>query len=106
MLQELIGEVVQFVLFYKQVIGCVVVVCICEYVWIIIDSGSIIVVMIFEFGYKLGLVVMINLLNVVNVLCELEYELVLLMIGGIWDLYFELFQGQVVEQVLCFYDFD
>lgn len=34
---------------------------------------------------------MINLLYVVNVFNELENEFILLMIGGIWDIYFEFF---------------
>ena len=62
--------------------------------------------MIPQLGYKPGLVVMTNSLNVANALRELEHEPVLLMTGGTWDPHSESFQGQVAEQVLRSYDFD
>jgi DeoR/GlpR family transcriptional regulator of sugar metabolism len=104
--QELIGDTAQPVSPYKQAIARAAVGCIREHARIIIDSGTTTAAMIPQLGYKHGLVVMTNSLNVVNALRELEHEPVLLMTGGTWDPHSESFQGQVAEQVLRSYDFD
>ncbi|MGE8498512.1 MAG: DeoR/GlpR family DNA-binding transcription regulator [Pseudomonas sp.] len=104
--QELIGEGAQPVSPYKQAIARAGVGCIREHARIIIDSGTTTAAMIPQLGYKPGLVVMTNSLNVANALRELEHEPVLLMTGGTWDPHSESFQGQVAEQVLRSYDFD
>ncbi|CAD5107109.1 DeoR/GlpR family DNA-binding transcription regulator [Zestomonas carbonaria] len=104
--QELIGDAGQPVSRYKQAIARAAVGLIREHARIIIDSGSTTAAMIPELGYKPGLVVMTNSLNVAKALSDLEHEPVLLMTGGTWDPHSESFQGQVAEQVLRSYDFD
>ena len=104
--QELISEPTQPISPYKQAIARAGVARIREHARIIIDSGTTTAAMIPQLGYKPGLVVMTNSLNVANALRELEHELVLLMTGGTWDPHSESFQGQVAEQVLRSYDFD
>ncbi|WP_343351605.1 DeoR/GlpR family DNA-binding transcription regulator [Pseudomonas sediminis] len=104
--QELISEPTQFISPYKQAIARAGVTRIREHARIIIDSGTTTAAMIPQLGYKPGLVVMTNSLNVANALRELEHEPVLLMTGGTWDPHSESFQGQVAEQVLRSYDFD
>ncbi|SUD62410.1 DeoR family transcriptional regulator [Ectopseudomonas oleovorans] len=104
--QELISEPTQPISPYKQAIARAGVARIREHARIIIDSGTTTAAMIPQLGYKPGLVVMTNSLNVANALRELEHEPVLLMTGGTWDPHSESFQGQVAEQVLRSYDFD
>ncbi|MBH3341275.1 DeoR family transcriptional regulator [Pseudomonas mendocina] len=104
--QELIGEPTQPVSPYKQAISRAGVARIREHARIIIDSGTTTAAMIPQLGYKPGLVVMTNSLNVANALRDIEHEPVLLMTGGTWDPHSESFQGQVAEQVLRSYDFD
>jgi len=104
--QELIGEAALPVSPYKQAIARAGVARIREHARIIIDSGTTTAAMIPQLGYKPGLVVMTNSLNVANALREVEHEPVLLMTGGTWDPHSESFQGQVAEQVLRSYDFD
>ncbi|MBU1332044.1 MAG: DeoR family transcriptional regulator [Gammaproteobacteria bacterium] len=104
--QELIGEPAQPVSSYKQAIARAGVARIREHARIIIDSGTTTAAMIPQLGYKPGLVVMTNSLNVANALRDIEHEPVLLMTGGTWDPHSESFQGQVAEQVLRSYDFD
>lgn len=104
--QELIGEAALPVSPYKQAIARAGVTRIREHARIIIDSGTTTAAMIPQLGYKPGLVVMTNSLNVANALREVEHEPVLLMTGGTWDPHSESFQGQVAEQVLRSYDFD
>ncbi|MBM7062700.1 DeoR family transcriptional regulator [Pseudomonas sp. UL073] len=104
--QELIGDASQPVSPYKQAIARAAVGLIREHARIIIDSGSTTAAMIAELGFKPGLVVMTNSLNVAKALSDLEHEPVLLMTGGTWDPHSESFQGQVAEQVLRSYDFD
>lgn len=104
--QELIAEPTQPVSLYKQAIARVGVARIREHARIIIDSGTTTAAMIPQLGYKPGLVVMTNSLNVANALRDIEHEPVLLMTGGTWDPHSESFQGQVAEQVLRSYDFD
>jgi DeoR/GlpR family transcriptional regulator of sugar metabolism len=104
--QELIAEPTQPVSLYKQAIARAGVARIREHARIIIDSGTTTAAMIPQLGYKPGLVVMTNSLNVANALREIEHEPVLLMTGGTWDPHSESFQGQVAEQVLRSYDFD
>ncbi|VXB03023.1 Glucitol operon repressor [Pseudomonas sp. 8AS] len=104
--QELIGEPAQPVSSYKQAIARAGVERIREHARIIIDSGTTTAAMIPQLGYKPGLVVMTNSLNVANALRDIEHEPVLLMTGGTWDPHSESFQGQVAEQVLRSYDFD
>ncbi|KRW61027.1 DeoR/GlpR family DNA-binding transcription regulator [Pseudomonas sp. TTU2014-080ASC] len=103
--QELISDS-QPVSHYKQAIARAGVGLIREHARIIIDSGTTTAAMIPQLGYKAGLVVMTNSLNVARAICELEHEPVLLMTGGTWDPHSESFQGQVAEQVLRSYDFD
>jgi len=103
--QELIADA-QPVSRYKQAIAQAGVARIREHARIIIDSGTTTAAMIPQLGYRPGLVVMTNSLNVANALRELEHEPVLLMTGGTWDPHSESFQGQVAEQVLRSYDFD
>jgi DeoR/GlpR family transcriptional regulator of sugar metabolism len=91
---------------YKQAIARAGVSRVREYARIIIDSGTTTAAMIPELGYKRGLLVMTNSLNVANALRDIEHEPVLLMTGGTWDPHSESFQGQVAEQVLRSYDFD
>ncbi|WP_276487889.1 DeoR/GlpR family DNA-binding transcription regulator [Ectopseudomonas mendocina] len=104
--QELIAEPTQPVSLYKQAIARAGVARIREHARIIIDSGTTTAAMIPQLGYKPGLVVMTNSLNVANALRDIEHEPVLLMTGGTWDPHSESFQGQVAEQVLRSYDFD
>jgi DeoR/GlpR family transcriptional regulator of sugar metabolism len=104
--QELIGEPTQPISPYKQAIARAGVARIREHARIIIDSGTTTAAMIPQLGYKPGLVVMTNSLNVANALRDIEHEPVLLMTGGTWDPHSESFQGQVAEQVLRSYDFD
>lgn len=104
--QELISEPTQPISPYKQAIACAGVARIREHARIIIDSGTTTAAMIPQLGYKPGLVVMTNSLNVANALRDIEHEPVLLMTGGTWDPHSESFQGQVAEQVLRSYDFD
>lgn len=104
--QELIGEPAQPVSSYKQAIARAGVERIREHARVIIDSGTTTAAMIPQLGYKPGLVVMTNSLNVANALRDIEHEPVLLMTGGTWDPHSESFQGQVAEQVLRSYDFD
>ncbi|XQE67176.1 DeoR/GlpR family DNA-binding transcription regulator [Pseudomonas sp. P3C3] len=104
--QELIGEPAQPISRHKQAIARAAVDLIREHARIIIDSGSTTAAMIPQLGYKPGLVVMTNSLNVANALRDIEHEPVLLMTGGTWDPHSESFQGQVAEQVLRSYDFD
>ncbi|MDH0625266.1 DeoR family transcriptional regulator [Pseudomonas chengduensis] len=104
--QELISEPTQTISPHKQAIARAGVARIREHARIIIDSGTTTAAMIPQLGYKPGLVVMTNSLNVANALRELEHEPVLLMTGGTWDPHSESFQGQVAEQVLRSYDFD
>ncbi|ERH52446.1 XRE family transcriptional regulator [Ectopseudomonas chengduensis] len=104
--QELISEPTQPISPYKQAIARAGVVRIREHARIIIDSGTTTAAMIPQLGYKPGLVVMTNSLNVANALRDIEHEPVLLMTGGTWDPHSESFQGQVAEQVLRSYDFD
>ena len=104
--QELIGEASQPLSPCKLAIARAGVARIREHARIIIDSGTTTAAMIPQLGYKPGLVVMTNSLNVANALTELEHEPVLLMTGGTWDPHSESFQGQVAEQVLRSYDFD
>jgi DeoR/GlpR family transcriptional regulator of sugar metabolism len=103
--QELISDI-QPVSQYKQAIARAGVARIREHARIIIDSGTTTAAMIPQLGYKPGLVVMTNSLNVARAISELEHEPVLLMTGGTWDPHSESFQGQVAEQVLRSYDFD
>ena len=103
--QELISDI-QPVSQYKQAIARAGVARIREHARIIIDSGTTTAAMIPQLGYKPGLVVMTNSLNVARAISELEHEPVLLMTGGTWDPHSESFQGQVAEQVLGSYDFD
>ncbi|WP_212629425.1 DeoR family transcriptional regulator [Pseudomonas sp. KB-10] len=104
--QELISEPTQPISPYKQAIARAGVARIREHARIIIDSGTTTAAMIPQLGYKPGLVVMTNSLNVANALRDIEHEPVLLMTGGTWDPHSESFQGQVAEQVLRSYDFD
>lgn len=104
--QELIAEPTQPVSLYKQAIARAGVARIREHARIIIDSGTTTAAMIPQLGYRPGLVVMTNSLNVANALRDIEHEPVLLMTGGTWDPHSESFQGQVAEQVLRSYDFD
>ncbi|MBF8163913.1 DeoR/GlpR family DNA-binding transcription regulator [Ectopseudomonas hydrolytica] len=104
--QELISEPMQPISPYKQAIARAGVERIREHARIIIDSGTTTAAMIPQLGYKPGLVVMTNSLNVANALRDIEHEPVLLMTGGTWDPHSESFQGQVAEQVLRSYDFD
>lgn len=104
--QELISEPTQPISPHKQAIARAGVARIREHARIIIDSGTTTAAMIPQLGYKPGLVVMTNSLNVVNALRDIEHEPVLLMTGGTWDPHSESFQGQVAEQVLRSYDFD
>ena len=104
--QELIGEPSQPISPGKQAIARAAVELIREHARIIIDSGSTTAAMIPQLGYKPGLVVMTNSLNVANALRDIEHEPMLLMTGGTWDPHSESFQGQVAEQVLRSYDFD
>lgn len=104
--QELISEPTQPISPYKQAIAHAGVARIREHARIIIDSGTTTAAMIPQLGYKPGLVVMTNSLNVANALRDIEHEPVLLMTGGTWDPHSESFQGQVAEQVLRSYDFD
>lgn len=104
--QELIVEPCKQVAPLKHAIARAAVARIREHARIIIDSGSTTAAMIPQLGYKPGLVVMTNSLNVANALRETEHEPVLLMTGGTWDPHSESFQGQVAEQVLRSYDFD
>ena len=104
--QELISEPTQPISPYKQSIARAGVARIREHARIIIDSGTTTAAMIPQLGYKPGLVVMTNSLNVANALRDIEHEPVLLMTGGTWDPHSESFQGQVAEQVLRSYDFD
>lgn len=104
--QELISEPTQSVSPHKQAIARAGVARIREHARIIIDSGTTTAAMIPQLGYKPGLVVMTNSLNVANALRDIEHEPVLLMTGGTWDPHSESFQGQVAEQVLRSYDFD
>ncbi|MDM9652051.1 DeoR family transcriptional regulator [Pseudomonas wenzhouensis] len=104
--QELFSEPTQAVSPYKQAIARAGVARIREHARIIIDSGTTTAAMIPQLGYKPGLVVMTNSLNVANALRDIEHEPVLLMTGGTWDPHSESFQGQVAEQVLRSYDFD
>lgn len=104
--QELISEPTQPISPYKQAIARAGVARIREHARIIIDSGTTTAAMIPQLGYKPGLVVMTNSLNVANSLRDIEHEPVLLMTGGTWDPHSESFQGQVAEQVLRSYDFD
>ncbi|WP_161864274.1 DeoR/GlpR family DNA-binding transcription regulator [Pseudomonas yangonensis] len=104
--QELISEPTQPISPYKQEIARAGVARIREHARIIIDSGTTTAAMIPQLGYKPGLVVMTNSLNVANALRDIEHEPVLLMTGGTWDPHSESFQGQVAEQVLRSYDFD
>jgi DeoR/GlpR family transcriptional regulator of sugar metabolism len=104
--QELIAHPAQPLSRYKQAVARAGVGCIREHARIIIDSGSTTAAMIPLLGYKPGLLVMTNSLNVANALRELEHEPMLLMTGGTWDPHSESFQGQVAEQVLRAYDFD
>ncbi|TRO44529.1 DeoR family transcriptional regulator [Pseudomonas sp. ALS1279] len=104
--QELFSEPTQTISPHKQAIARAGVARIREHARIIIDSGTTTAAMIPQLGYKPGLVVMTNSLNVANALRELEHEPVLLMTGGTWDPHSESFQGQVAEQVLRSYDFD
>jgi DeoR/GlpR family transcriptional regulator of sugar metabolism len=103
--QELISDI-QPISQYKQAIARAGVARIREHARIIIDSGTTTAAMIPQLGYKPGLVVMTNSLNVARAISELEHEPVLLMTGGTWDPHSESFQGQVAEQVLRSYDFD
>ncbi|MBU0901281.1 MAG: DeoR family transcriptional regulator [Gammaproteobacteria bacterium] len=103
--QELISDV-QPISQYKQAIARAGVARIREHARIIIDSGTTTAAMIPQLGYKPGLVVMTNSLNVARAISELEHEPILLMTGGTWDPHSESFQGQVAEQVLRSYDFD
>jgi DeoR/GlpR family transcriptional regulator of sugar metabolism len=103
--QELISDS-QPISQYKQAIARAGVARIREHARIIIDSGTTTAAMIPQLGYKPGLVVMTNSLNVARAISELEHEPVLLMTGGTWDPHSESFQGQVAEQVLRSYDFD
>ncbi|WP_296269637.1 DeoR/GlpR family DNA-binding transcription regulator [Pseudomonas sp. UBA6323] len=104
--QELFSEPTQPISPYKQAIARAGVARIREHARIIIDSGTTTAAMIPQLGYKPGLVVMTNSLNVANALRDIEHEPVLLMTGGTWDPHSESFQGQVAEQVLRSYDFD
>ena len=104
--QELIGEPAQPISPHKQAIARAGVTRIREHARIIIDSGTTTAAMIPQLGYKPGLVVMTNSLNVANALRDIEHEPMLLMTGGTWDPHSESFQGQVAEQVLRSYDFD
>nr|WP_322940594.1 DeoR/GlpR family DNA-binding transcription regulator [Pseudomonas sp. s4] len=104
--QELFSEPTQSVSPYKNAIARAGVARIREHARIIIDSGTTTAAMIPQLGYKPGLVVMTNSLNVANALRDIEHEPVLLMTGGTWDPHSESFQGQVAEQVLRSYDFD
>lgn len=104
--QELFSEPTQSVSPYKHAIARAGVARIREHARIIIDSGTTTAAMIPQLGYKPGLVVMTNSLNVANALRDIEHEPVLLMTGGTWDPHSESFQGQVAEQVLRSYDFD
>ena len=104
--QELISEPTQPISPHKQAIARAGVARIREHARIIIDSGTTTAAMIPQLGYKPGLVVMTNSLNVANALRDIEHEPVLLMTGGTWDPHSESFQGQVAEQVLRSYDFD
>ena len=104
--QELISEPTQPISPYKQAIARAGVARIREHARIIIDSGTTTAAMIPQLGYKPGLLVMTNSLNVANALRDIEHEPVLLMTGGTWDPHSESFQGQVAEQVLRSYDFD
>ena len=104
--QELISEASFPISQAKQAISRAAVALIREHARIIIDSGTTTAAMISQLGYKPGLVVMTNSLNVANALREIEHEPVLLMTGGTWDPHSESFQGQVAEQVLRSYDFD
>ncbi|MBP8203292.1 MAG: XRE family transcriptional regulator, partial [Pseudomonas sp.] len=103
--QELISDI-QPISQYKYAIARAGVALIREHARIIIDSGTTTAAMIPQLGYKPGLVVMTNSLNVARAISELEHEPVLLMTGGTWDPHSESFQGQVAEQVLRSYDFD
>src|SRR5690606_35254967 len=96
--QELIAESTQPASLYKQAIARAGVARIREHARIIIDSGTTTAAMIPQLGYKPGLVVMTNSLNVANALRDIEHEPVLLMTGGTWDPHSESFQGQVAEQ--------
>lgn len=104
--QELIAEQNRQVAPLKQAIARAAVARIREHARIIIDSGSTTAAMIPQLGFKPGLVVMTNSLNVATALREIEHEPVLLMTGGTWDPHSESFQGQVAEKVLRSYDFD
>ena len=104
--EELFSEPTQSVSPYKHAIARAGVARIREHARIIIDSGTTTAAMIPQLGYKPGLVVMTNSLNVANALRDIEHEPVLLMTGGTWDPHSESFQGQVAEQVLRSYDFD
>jgi DeoR/GlpR family transcriptional regulator of sugar metabolism len=104
--QELLTEPSRQVAPLKQAIAREAVAHIREHARIIIDSGSTTAAMIPQLGYKSGLVVMTNSLNVATALRAIEHEPTLLMTGGTWDPHSESFQGQVAEQVLRSYDFD
>lgn len=104
--QEMITDSGRQVAPLKQAIARAAVARIREHARIIIDSGSTTAAMIPQLGYKPGLVVMTNSLNVATALREIEHEPVLLMTGGTWDPHSESFQGQVAEKVLRSYDFD
>ncbi|GGJ94783.1 DeoR/GlpR family DNA-binding transcription regulator [Pseudomonas matsuisoli] len=104
--QELMVDSTQPISPYKRAIARAGVERIREHARIIIDSGTTTAAMIPELGYRHGLVVMTNSLNVANALRDIEHEPVLLMTGGTWDPHSESFQGQVAEQVLRSYDFD
>jgi len=104
--QELIAEQNRQVAPLKQAIARAAVSRIREHARIIIDTGSTTAAMIPQLGYKPGLVVMTNSLNIATALREIEHEPVLLMTGGTWDPHSESFQGQVAEKVLRSYDFD
>ena len=104
--QELVSEPSRLLAPSKLAIAKAAVAHIREHARIILDSGSTTAAMIPQLGYKPGLVVMTNSLNVATALREIEHEPTLLMTGGTWDPHSESFQGQVAEQVLRSYDFD
>ena len=104
--QEMTSEPSRLIAPSKLAIARAAVAHIREHARIILDSGSTTAAMIPQLGYKPGLVVMTNSLNVATALREIEHEPTLLMTGGTWDPHSESFQGQVAEQVLRSYDFD
>jgi DeoR/GlpR family transcriptional regulator of sugar metabolism len=104
--QELVNEPSRQIAPSKLAIARTAVAHIREHARIILDSGSTTAAIIPQLGYKPGLVVMTNSLNVAIALREIEHEPTLLMTGGTWDPHSESFQGQVAEQVLRSYDFD